>query len=273
MSMTVTYKSSVADDRHVTELIVRPDGVGQLWVGSNRDRRTDPIGRFQGRVAAALMQRLTAHAAALPAAGAGAPLEPDEAYREITVAAPGAAPRNAILGGPSAPAAAAADLERTLLEIAQQLRDAPQAALGLRLQVPASAPAGARLAFDVLLTNAGPSTLRLPPPPQWQAMGLVFELMLLRADLPMASLGPADQHFVLLGPDQLFIAEPAGTASEWVLPPGRSMRLGFAVPVAWKPARYAVELSLEVPVKDDAQARPWRGGLVSEAQKLDVVAR
>lgn len=274
MGPSIVYKSTAADDRYLTELTVEPDGTGRLSVGSNRDRRSAAIGHFQGPLTQPQIQKLSSGTGA---AFAGAPsqssLVPDESYREIRVAAPGAAPVTKIIGEQGPAPAPVASLELVLLEIIAHLQQFPVAALAMRVSLPATARAGSPMDMEVALANPGRTLLRLPGPRSWGQGGVACDLMVLRADVPTSALGPKDQRFVQVGGANFVASDPPAAANEILLRSSENNRLRFRVAADWPPGRYALELSLGVTAFGSDAKPVFRGGLVSERQSVEVARR
>src|SRR5208283_4286172 len=128
---TVVYTSTIADDRAATTLTVKPDGTGQLTVGSNRDRRAEPVGRFEAAVPGALLRRLRSSvaSAAFEAVQSEAGFLSGDPYRRIRVVSESGAELAVTVGAGANKPAAFLEAEQAVLAILQDLLTHPSLAM------------------------------------------------------------------------------------------------------------------------------------------------
>ncbi|TVQ87029.1 MAG: hypothetical protein EA400_11815 [Chromatiaceae bacterium] len=278
MQATVSYTSTLADDRHDHRLVIAPDGQARLRLGSNRGQPTRPIGRFVGSVPAPLHQRLAAilGGAAFAAAPSQPSLVPDESYRRIQVSAPDPSPGlNKLVGEQLATPLAFAEAEQVLERMIEQLLTQPEAALAMNLVLPRSeVQAGERALLELHLIQRGGRAIRLSAPDRWgTGQGqVVAELTALRADRPVAELTFADQHFLQLGADNLTSSEPPPAGPTLQLGSGGRVQLRFQPVIDWAPGTYRIELALTLQARGEDDAPLFDGVLVSAPVQLTVLA-
>lgn len=273
MQSTLVYQSTVADDRHMTSFTLAPSGVGTLMLGTNRDRRRWPVGRFEAPLSPELAQEIAAAASSpeLAAAASQPSLVPDETYRRIEVTPAQGRPVVKLVGERLPPPPAVQRLEALVERAMAELSRAPQAALALRVQLPEQKLRFGTLAeVDVLLANVGPQTLRLVPPAQWGLQHTVAELSVLRNDVPVAALGPQHQAFVPLGSANFALADPPLAAGVITLSTGQRVRLRFRPLVEWPAGSYDLAVDLTVSVLGVDNQTLFVGGLVSEPIRVEV---
>lgn len=276
MDTSLHYQSTAADDRHVNELRVEPDGRARLTLGTNRDQRSRGIGHFEAALPAELLQRLQA-ALAAPAFAAlesQPSLVPDEAYRSIELRRAGAVVGDKVYGEQMAAPPAFAAAEALIVEAMALVAKSPRDALSLRLSPPVSTVhAGAAMHVEMLLGNLGPRALLLPAPRRWGQVDTAAGVQLLRDDVALERLGPADQRFIALGAAALVAADPPASGAWLRIDPERRVRLRFSVPMDLPPGRWRLVLNLEASVFDEREQPLFGGGLFTEPVLVEVRRR
>ncbi len=275
MNPTISYVSTVADDRNATRLTVSPEGVGVLVIGSNRDARTRPIGRFQTRLPADLVARLTA-AVAAPAFAAAASqpsLVPDESYRRIQVAWSNDSPVAKLAGEQIETPPAFAVAESALREVIAVLVRSPVGALGLTLApLPEQVQSGTPAPVELVLANPSPLAYRIPAPALWGQRASSGELSAIRTDIPAAERKLGDQHFIQLTAGDFAAAAPPIQGTAILLPPGERLHLRFLPVIPWPPGQYGIEVTLAVTAVGDDGQTLFTGALATAPGTLRVVA-
>lgn len=275
MNATIRYLTTVVDDRHATELLVEADGRARLSVGSNRDQRARPVGRFEAVLPADLLRRLHDATAdpAFAAAPAQASLVPDESYRSIEWRRAGGAPVTKVVGEQLAPPAAFVRAESAIAEAIALVARAPLQALALRLTPPKPTHRpGQPLALELHLANVGREPLRLAAPRAWGRGGTSATIGALRADVAPAAQRPDDQRFIALDGAAFTGADKALPAEDsFVLAPQARLRLGFAVPVDLAVGRWAIEVDYEVAGQAADGALLFEAALFTEPVTIEVV--
>ena len=270
---TITYTSNLADEQFATRLQVGGDGWGRLSLGSNRARREQPIGLFQERLPAALMQRLDSLARGpdLAASASQPSLIPDEVHRQINVALPQQAPIVKLVGEKLATPAAFARMEAALHEAIDHLLQFPQLAVALRLQPPpARLAAGQALPLVLQLRNAGSTPFVLEMPALWGKKASHCELRALRSDIPSAELRSVHQAFAQLDAQAYKRSEPAQGAGHAELRPSEQLGLWFELPAGWAPGPYAVELNLSLTLFNRDMKPLFVGGAASPPHAVEL---
>ena len=273
MQPTVSYLSTAADDRHATRLVIAPDGVGKLAIGSNRDVRTRPIGRFEARIPSRLAEQLghLVSGAAFAQSQSQSALVPDESYRRIQVALPDGSKIDKILGEELATPRPFGEAERTLGEAIEYLIRSPVAALAMGMAtLPPRVRQGEDAEIELQLVNVGRLPYRITAPDRWGQEGATCELSAIRSDVPLAELGMQDQHFAQLDGGGLVAAAPPITGPSIQLAPGAQVRLVFRQIIDWQPGAYRVEIALSVTAEGEDGGVLFAGGLVSAPGILDV---
>lgn len=276
MDTSLHYQSTAADDRHVNELWVDPDGRARLRLGTNRDQRSRGIGHFEAPLPGELLQRLQAALAApaFAALGSQPSLVPDEAYRSIELRRGGTVVGEKVYGEQVATPPAFAAAESLIVEAIALVAKVPRAALTLRLSPPVSTVhAGAAMHLEMLLGNPGSRALLLPTPRRWVTGDTAASVQLLRDDVALERLGPSDQRFVALGAATLVAAEPPAAGAWLRIDPERRARLRFSVPMDLPPGRWRLVLNFEASVFDEHEKPLFGGGLFTEPVLVEVRRR
>jgi hypothetical protein len=276
MNATIRYLTTVVDDRHATELLVEPDGRARLSVGSNRDQRARPVGRFEAALPADLLRRLQEATAdpAFAAAPAQATLVPDESYRSIEWRRAGGASVTKVVGEQLAPPAAFVRAESAIAEAIALVARAPLQALALRLTPPKPTHRlGQPLALELHLANVGRDPLRLAAPRAWGRGGTSATIGALRADVAPAAQRPEDQRFVALDGAAFTGADKKALLAEdtFLLAPQARVLLGFAVPIDLAVGRWAIEIDYEVAGQAADGAVLFEAALFTEPVTIEIV--
>ncbi len=276
MDTKLRYTSTVADDRHSTQLDVSPQGVGRLAVGSNRDQRARAIGHFEAPLPPAVAAPLAAALddPALAAAPTQSALSPDEAYRRVQVTRGGAPAVDKVVGEQLAMPAAFARAEAAIQAAIAIVARSPVQALAMRLT--ASVPSlrrGAAQELEIQLANVGRVPLQIAAPPRWGLQATAATLGGLRSDVALSALGAEHQRFEPLGAANFVSAEPVIAGDVLLLPPSGRSKLRFRVPIDWPPGRYRIEIDLEVSALGANGQTLFTGALFSEPVDVEVLPR
>ncbi len=274
MNATIRYLTTVADDRHATELLVEPDGVARLSIGSNRDQRARPVGRFEAMLPGELLRRLQGAVAdpAFAAAPAQTRLVPDEGYRSIEVRRTSAENVGKLIGEQLAPAPAFLVAEAAIADAIAHVARAPVHALALRLTPPrAVQPVGMPLSLELHLANVGLHPMRLATPALWSRGATSATLGALRADVAPASARPADQKFVALTVVAFKGADVPLSGDTFVLARNGRARLRFELPIDWDRGRWTLEVDFEFSATTAEGAPLFTAALFTDPVALDVV--
>ncbi len=276
MSNTISYTSTAADDQFPTRLLITPQGLGQLSLGSNRDRRDRAVGQFQQTVPANLLQALNAALASpdFAASASQASLVPDEAYREINLsAAAGDQPIVKRFGEQIPPSAAFVRAERELVQIIEYLQSHPVLSIAMQvLPLPAAVAAGRSMEIEINLRNLGRSAFFVESPMTWGQKTTSGELKALRSDIPSAQLRSQHQVFGQLQAANFVKAEFKQDGPAFEVAPGALLSLRFKQPVDWPAGDYAVEISMSLTLFSAQGKALFIGGLVSPPQAVKVTA-
>lgn len=273
MASTITYTSTVADDRAATFLTIGPDGEARLLIGSNRDRPGAPIGRFEAVVPGPLLKRVRAAVFSSEFASAGSQerLQPGQAYREINVVEANGKKTSKAVGDRMEPPAAFVNAEGAIEAIIEQLRASPVVAATLFVTgLPAQVGGGAPGVFDLILRNTGRAPFRIEGPAEWGKARTYCELSALRADVPLAELGPDHQRFVTLDGSAFLGASKQPEGSLLALQPGEGVALRFRHDFKWPPGRYKVEITLSLALLGHDGQPLFTGSLVSGPYPVEV---
>lgn len=273
MPSTIIYTSTVADDRASTILNIRPDGTGDLIIGSNRDRRTQPVGRFAAPVPESLLAPLRSLTASpeFAAVTGSTDLLPGDPYRQIRVIANGRDVAKTVGTGPGQPAAFL-QAEQAALAILQHLLQHPALAMTMTVSgLPERVgPGGAHL--DVNLYNVGRMPFFMSAPPLWGKAQTNCELSAVR-DVPEAQLTLADQKFASLGGSELVGASKPAEGELLSMRPGEGVAVRFRYPFQWPPGAYRVEVTLSVTLSGADGAPLFDGNLIAGPYRIEVAAR
>jgi hypothetical protein len=268
----IQYVSNVADDRFQTVLEVAPDGAGRLSIGSNRDRRDVPIGRFEGALPPPLREQL-ASATSDPAfreSPSQDMLMPDESYRQIRVDADGATLVKRIGEELAAPPAFLA-VEAALARAIDHLLASPVVAMDVAVAgLPQRISAGSQAPLELVIQNRGTRPYALPGPSRWGAKGIQCELVATRSDIPLERLGIEHQRFVQLDATRADRALASELGDTIELAPGARVTVRFQPTFDWPAGAYRVEVSLTVAVAGTSETPALEGGLVTAPRMLEI---
>lgn len=273
MSSTVIYTSTVADDRFATTVTISPEGAGQLVVGSNRDRRTNPVGRFESALPRPLLRQLerALSSAEFAAAPSKTGLLPGDAYREIKVVDAGGTETSKVAGTGRDVPAAFLSAESAIQAIIEDLRAHPVVAATLSIdRMPPRVRAGTAAPFDLILRNAGRAPFRIEAPAEWGKAQTSCELAALRADLPEAELGLDHQKFASLDGSVFVAASKQPERGFLPLQPGEAVALRFRDEFNWPPGRYNIEITLSLSLLANDGSPLFSGSLVSGPYLVEV---
>ena len=273
MSNTVTYTSTVADEHFATKLLITPDGLGKLSLGSNRDHRERSIGQFQQLIPAEMLQNLAATLNSRDFANSPSQqtLVPDESYREIKSITPDQQQTVKMIGEelPTPPIFGKA--EQAIQEIINYLQKFPLLSVSMRVQpFPPLVDAGKTVNIDIVLRNLGRTPYFIESPKDWGKQATHCELKAIRSDIPLADLKSQHQVFVQLDGSAFVKSEPQQTDALFGLMPGEQIGLRFQHRIDWAPGQYDIDISLALTVFNQDKKALFIGGVVSPPQALKV---
>lgn len=276
MSKTIIYTTNKADDRFQTELTVDPDGAAVLRIGSNRDRRANPVGLFRTVVPGHLLAQLSQDTAspAFISSPSQAQLIPDESFRKITVIGQDNSQLVKLVGEELATPAPFAQAETTIESIILHVMKFPVLAVAMRVTVfPEHIIAGQGALFDLVINNVGKKAFFLDSPFTWGEQTTQGELAAVRKDVPLAELSSTHQQFVPLGRGNFQASNPSVVGPRVDLGPGQGIAIRFQSDFSWAPGQYQVDIDLALPLWDDDNKLLMQVGVVSESRTIAVSAK
>lgn len=274
MSSTIIYTSTVADDRSATTLKVAPDGTGELTVGSNRDRRAQPVGRFEAAVPGAMLRRLLALVASPEFKGMGsvAGLLPGDPYREIRVRQAGTDELVKTVDAGKNVSAVFVEAEQAVQAIIQHLMAYPTVAITMNVDRLPQRVDQRETLLDVILHNVGRTPFRLTAPVEWGKSQTNCELAAVR-DVPDSALTLADQKFANLGGSAVVAATKPVEGGFFTLQAGESAAVRFRYAFQWPAGAYRVEITLSL-VLTGADGKPlFAGNMAAGPYRIEVAGR
>ncbi len=273
MSNTITYTSTVADEHFATKLLITPDGLGKLALGSNRDHRERSIGQFQQIIPSEMLQNLasTVNGREFASSPTQKTLIPDESFREIKLITPDQQQTIKMIGEELSTPAVFGKAEQAIQEIIDYLQKFPLLSLSMRvLPLPSLVDAGKTANVDIVLRNLGRTPYFIDSPKDWGKQATQCELKAIRTDIPMEQLKSQHQVFVQLDGSAFIKSEPQQSDAVFGLMPGEQISLRFQHQVDWPPGQYAIDFSLALTVFNKDKKALFIGGMVSPSQALKV---
>lgn len=271
MANAVTYTSTIAD-RSGTRLVLLPEGIGRLTIGSNRGQPASPIGLFEGIVPAPLLQRVMRAVAsreflAAPSQESALPGEP---IREIEVSGPGGTATK-FYGRQLAAPPAFLRAEEEMKPVIDFLRSNPSVAAALQVGgLPGRVVAGQPQAFWLVLGNVGRTPFSVDHPAEWGKAGAVCQMTATRsgqtAGAPMAGL----QQFGQL--DGKAFAGFSRPIEGKLVPvaPGEQLEMKFQNEFKWPAGAYRVTISLTLKLMGANDQPLFSGSLVQGPYNIEV---
>ncbi len=249
MASAITYTSTIADQAP-TRLVVLPEGIGRLTIGSNRGQPAGPIGLFEAILPPALAQAAARTAAsreflALESQQSALPGEP---LRQIEVSGSGGTVTK-FYGRQMAAPPPFLRAEEDLKPVIEFLRSNPVVAAVLQVGgLPAQAVAGQSQVFWLVLRNVGRTPFSIHQPAEWGKSGAVCRMVAIRANAgPDAPLEGLQQFAALDGKAFAGFARPI-EGKLVTLAPGEQLEMKFQHDFKWPAGAYrlTVTLSLEL---------------------------
>jgi len=273
MSNTVTYTSTVADEHFATKLLITPDGLGKLSLGSNRDHRDRSIGQFQQLIPAAMLQNLASTVNGLEFANSPSQqtLVPDESFREIKLITPDQQQTVKMIGEELPTPAIFGKAEQAIQEIINYLQKFPLLSVSMRvLPLPPLVDAGKTVNIDIVLRNLGRTPYFIESPKDWGKQATHCELKAIRSDIPLAELKSQHQVFVQLDGSAFIKPESQQNDAPLGLMPEEQIGLRFQHQIDWAPGQYDIDISLALTVFNKDKKALFIGGMVSPPLAIKV---